>query len=107
MPAFRGPCRGAGRVLGPGIGPTELQACLPAVLIEPGLAQRHPSMIPAPHSVSKKSQKIVKDFINSTKKNVWRSTRLTASDDSDEDCFSHLDSKGIVTTSPDKCRFTD
>ena len=45
MPAFRGPCRGAGRVLGPGIGPTELQACLPAVLVEPGLAQRRPSVI--------------------------------------------------------------
>ena len=32
---------------------------------------------------------------------------MTASDDSDEDCFSHLDSKGAVTTSPHKCRFTD
>ena len=45
MPASRGPSRAAVRVLGLGAGPTVSPAWLSAVLVELGLAQRHPSVI--------------------------------------------------------------
>ena len=44
MPGSRHPSHEAGRVLRLGVGPTVLTAWLPAVLVELGLAQRHPSV---------------------------------------------------------------